>query len=706
MDSRSGSRKRPSRKVALRVAVGDGRKAKRMRESHDQRDWLCINTLRTLSIDMVEKASSGHPGLPLGAAPMAYVLWHRHLRFDPSAPGWPNRDRFVLSAGHGSALLYSLLHLAGYDLTMEDLGAFRQWASRTPGHPESGCAPGVEATTGPLGQGTANAVGMAVAERMLAHRFNRPGHTIVDHYTYALVSDGDLMEGISAEAGSLAGHWKLGKLIYLYDSNDVSLDGPTSMAFTEDVAKRYQAYRWQVLRVEEGNTDIGAVDAAIAEAKADGRRPSLVVVRTTLGYGSPNKQGKSIAHGSPLGAEEAALTKKALGWDPDRSFHVPDEAREHFQIALGRGKRAHADWQKRFEAYTETHPELAEEWGLAMAGGLPDRWDADLPTWAAGESLATRKASGAVLNAIAARVPWLAGGDADLSSSTNTAIKDAGSFDGPTGRGRNLHFGVREHAMGGIINGMAYHGGIRPYAATFFVFSDYMRPAVRLAALSRLPVVFVWTHDSIGVGEDGPTHQAVEQLASIRSIPGLFVFRPCDANETAEAWRFAMARTEGPTALVLARQGLPVLDRKRLAPASACARGGYVLSDPEGREPRAIVIASGSEVPVALGAQDLLAREGIPVRVVSMPSWEVFEAQEGSYRDSVLPRTLPARVSVEAGVSQGWWRWVGSEGAVVGVDRFGASAPGKTNMDEFGFTPERVAAEVKSILTGVSGESE
>ncbi|MCK4547304.1 MAG: transketolase [Candidatus Eisenbacteria sp.] len=670
----------------------------------EELDWLCINTLRTLSIDMVEQANSGHPGLPLGAAPMAFVLWHRHLKHDPKAPEWPDRDRFVLSPGHGSALLYTLLHLSGYDVTLDDLRSFRQWGSRTPGHPEFRCAPGVEATTGPLGQGAANAVGMAIAERALAARFNRPGHTLVDHYTYAMVSDGDLMEGISAEAASLAGHLQLGKLICLYDANDVSLEGPLSLAFTEDVAKRYEAHGWQVLRVEEGDKDLDAMDRAIAEAKSDSRRPSILLIKTTLGYGSPNKQGKSSAHGSPLGAEEVALTKQALGWDPDRVFHVPDEAVARFRSRGDESANAREDWERRLDGYAREHPQLAEEWRLAMAGRLPEGWAADLPRWKSGESVATRKASGSALNAIAANLPRVMGGDADLSSSTNTALKDAGDFHGLSGDGRNIHFGVREHAMGSIANGMAYHGGIRPYTATFFVFSDYMKPSVRLAAMSGLPVIFVWTHDSIAVGEDGPTHQPVEHLAALRIIPNLHVFRPGDANEAAEAWRYAILRVDGPTALVLGRQGLPVLDRERFGPSRGVLRGAYIMSDPEEGQPEAIIIATGSEVHVALAAQELLADEGVAARVVSMPSWEAFQAQDKAYRDSVLLPRVQARVAVEAGVRMGWERWVGDAGEILGIERFGASAPGETNMQEFGFTAEAVAEAVKISMAsnGVS----
>jgi transketolase len=662
-------------------------------------EQLCINTIRTLAIDAVQKANSGHPGLPLGAAPMAYVLWQHHLKHNPRDPQWPDRDRFVLSAGHGCMLLYCLLHLTGYDLTMDDLKAFRQWESRTPGHPEKLLTPGVEATTGPLGQGTANAVGMAIAERRLAHHFNRPGHTIVDHRTYAIVSDGDLMEGISSEAGSLAGHLKLGKLIYLYDCNHVSLDGPTSLAFsTENVGKRYEAYGWQVLHVADGDHDTEAIDKAIRAAEADTARPSLIVIETTIGFGSPHKQGTSEAHGSPLGVEEVALTKQALGWDPQKFFYVPDDARAHLATAVERGARVQAAWQERFDAYAKAHPDLAQEWRQAQRGELPKGWDADLPTWKAGESLATRVAGGKVMNAIAARVPWLFGGDADLSGSTMTAIKDGGSFDGQSGAGRNLHFGVREHTMGGIVNGMAYHGGLRPYAATFFCFSDYMRPSVRLAAVNELPVIFVWTHDSIGLGEDGPTHQPVEHLMALRAMPYLVVIRPGDATETAEAWRWTMTYRQGPVAFVLSRQKLAVLDRSHAVGTGGVERGAYVLAESEGGPPQAIIIATGSEVHVALGARQRLAQDGIRARVVSMPSWELFHAQSPEYRDSVLPKSVTARVSVEAGATFGWSRWIGERGRAIGLDRYGASAPGEINMEKFGFSPDNIARVVRELV--------
>lgn len=662
-------------------------------------EQLCINTIRTLAIDAVQQANSGHPGMPLGAAPMAYVLWQHHLRHNPRNPLWPDRDRFVLSAGHGSMLLYALLFLTGYDVTLEDIQSFRQWGSITPGHPEFRLTPGVEATTGPLGQGAANAVGMAIAERVLAHRFNRPGHTIVDHRTYALLSDGDMMEGVCAEAASLAGHLRLGKLIFLYDSNGVSLDGPTSLTFSrEDVAARFRAYGWRVFEVADGDHDTQAIDAALTEAESDTSSPALIIVHTTLGYGSPHKAGTHEAHGSPLGEEEVRLTKLALGWDPDKKFFVPEAAWNHFRKAVERGARAQQEWDERFTAYAHAYPELAEEWHRTLRGELPLGWDRDIPTFAPSESLATRVAGGKVLNAIARRVPFLLGGDGDLSVSTNTALKGEGSFDGQTGAGRNLHFGVREHAMGAIANGLCYHGGVRPYVSTFLVFSDYMRPPVRLAALSHLPVIYVWTHDSIAVGEDGPTHQPVEHLASLRAIPNMVVLRPCDANETAAAWRWVMEYREGPTALVLSRQKLPVLDRSQLAPASELARGAYVLSEPRDAKPVAVIIATGAEVHPALEAQRMLAARRIPVRVVSMPSWELFARQEADYREHVLPPQMTARVAVEAAVPFGWERWVGTRGRVIGINRFGTSAPGEVNLERFGFTPTHIARAVEEVL--------
>ncbi len=662
---------------------------------------LAVNTIRTLAIDAVQKANSGHPGLPMGAAPMAYVLWQRHLRHNPRNPHWAERDRFVLSAGHGSMLLYCLLHLTGYDLTLTDLQAFRQWESRTPGHPETLLTPGVEATTGPLGQGTANAVGMAMAERALAHRFNRPGHTIVDHRTYAIVSDGDLMEGISGEAASLAGHLKLGKLIYLYDCNHISLDGPTSLAFsTEDVGARYAAYGWQVLKVANGDTDLAAIDRAITEAESDTTRPSIIVVQTTIGFGSPKKQGTAEAHGSPLGAEEVAAAKRTLGFDPAQSFFIPPEAGTHLRSAVERGAAQESEWTARFTSYATAHRDLAAEWRRVQAAQLPAEWDKGLPVFGEKDAQATRQSSGKALNAIAARMPELLGGDADLSVSTSTALKDGGSFDGQTGAGRNIHYGVREHAMGAIANGMAYHGGVRTFVATFFCFSDYMRPAVRLAALNELPVVFVWTHDSIALGEDGPTHQPVEHLMSLRAMPGLAVMRPADPNETAEAWRFAIARKHGPVALVLSRQKLPVIDA---GVARGAARGAYVVADPPKDQPVAIVMGTGAEVHVALAAQRLLAGEGIPARVVSMPCWEAFAEQDAAYRASVLPPAVRVRVSVEAGVTLGWERWLGDGGKAVGLDRYGASAPGEVNLERLGFTAENVAQQVRSLLRNGPG---
>ena len=661
-------------------------------------DELCVNTIRTLAIDAVQKAESGHPGLPLGAAPMAYVLWQRYLKHNPRDPKWPDRDRFVLSAGHGCMLLYCLLYLTGYDLTMEDLKSFRQWGSRTPGHPETLLTPGVEATTGPLGQGTANAIGMAIAERALASAFNRPGHEIVNHRTFAIVSDGDLMEGISGEAASLAGHLGLSKLIYLYDSNLVSLDGPTSMTFTEDVGKRYAAYGWNVLRVEKGNTDLEEIDRAIVAAMAETRRPSLIIVRTTIGYGSPHKAGTSAAHGSPLGSEEVILTKKALGWEWKEPFTVPAEALTRFREAVEKGRRAQADWERRFAAYGKEHADLAAEWKRAWALELPEGWDADLPVFKAGDKEATRVAGGAALNAIAARVPYLLGGDADLSESTKTSLKNAGDFDAATGAGRNFHFGVREHAMAGIGNGMAYHGGVRPFVATFFCFSDYMSPSVRLSALNELPVVFVWTHDSIGMGEDGPTHQPVEHLMSLRAMPGFALIRPGDANEAVEAWRTVMRYREGPVGLVLSRQKLPILDRRKFASASGLAKGAYVLAEASSAPPKLILIATGSELGLAVESREKLEAEGIPTRVVSMPCWEFFDRQPKEYREAVLPSTIPARLAIEAGASLGWKRYVGDGGGSVSLDRYGASAPGEVVLKELGFSVENVVSRAKGLI--------
>ena len=661
-------------------------------------DRLCVNAIRALSIDQPQAANSGHPGLPLGAAPMAYVVWQRYLKHDPTDPEWPDRDRFVLSGGHGSALLYSLLNLTGYDLPMSELESFRQWGSKTPGHPESEITPGVEATTGPLGPGISNAVGMAIAERWLANRYNRPAGQVVDHWTYVIASDGDLMEGVAHESSAIAGFLRLGRLIVLYDSNRVTLDGPLEQSTREDTARRYEAYGWQVLDVEDGNTDLRGIDDAVAAARADIARPSLIIVNTTIGYGSPNKANTSQAHGSPLGEEEVVLTKRALGWPyENRTFYVPAEVREHMD-ATGRGRERHSKWREILEEWASEHPDLAEEWRLAWANELPPGWDAGLPTWKAGDKQATRSAAGAALRAIAKKVPWLIGGDADLSESTKNTI-DGGPFDGQTGAGRNFHYGVREHGMGAISNGMAYHGGVRPFCATFFVFSDYMRPAVRLSALAELPVVYQWTHDSIGLGEDGPTHQPVEHLASLRAMPNFTLFRPADAAEATEAWRFAMTNAHGPTAIVCSRQNLPVLDREILAGAEGTRRGAYVLADADGGEPDVILIATGSEVEKALEARDMLAEEGIEARVVSMPSWEAFGDQDASYRDAVLPPSVTARVSIEAAATLGWERWIGDRGIAIGVDRFGASAPGDALMRKYGITAE-AAAEAARRLVG------
>ncbi len=649
---------------------------------------LTINTIRTLSIDAIQKANSGHPGLPMGCAPMAYVLWQQHLQHDPKTPQWFDRDRFVLSAGHGSMLLYSLLHLTGYDLSLDEIKNFRQWESKTPGHPEWHWTPGVEATTGPLGQGAANAVGMAIAEKFLAKHFNRPHHTIIDHYTYALVSDGDVMEGVACEAASIAGHLGLNKLIYLYDANQITLDGPLSLSMSEDVGKRYEAYGWHVVHVRDGDTDIATIDAAIRAAKAERDKPTIIIVRTTIGYGSPKKAGTSSAHGSPLGDAEVAATKTALGWDPAAKFHIPAEVAAHTGEAVKRGAAVHAAWREKLAAYKAAFPELGAELDLAVRGDLPAGWDAELPSWKPGSAaIATRSASGKVMGALASKIPWLFGGDADLGGSTKTIVP-GGDFD-RTGAGRNLRFGVREHGMAAIGNGMLYHGGIRPHVATFFVFSDYMRPSVRLAALNKQPAIFVWTHDSVGLGEDGPTHQPVEHLMALRAMPNLSVFRPADANETAAAWRYAMARTDGPTGLVLSRQDLPVVSQPG---APGAEKGAYVLA--EGAD--VILIASGSEVSLALAARDELAKQNIAARVVSMPCWEAFAAQPAAYRTEVLPHGK--RVSIEAGITQGWREWIGDRGVAVGIDRYGASAPGEVLLEKLGISVTAVVDAAKRVI--------
>jgi transketolase len=659
-------------------------------------DELCINTIRTLTMDAVERAGSGHPGAPMGAAPMAYVLWTRFLRHNPRSPAWPDRDRFVLSAGHASMLLYALLHLTGYDLPLEELMRFRQLGSRTPGHPEHGLTRGVETTTGPLGQGFGNAVGMAVGERILAARFNRPALEIVDHRTYVICSDGDLMEGVASEAASLAGHLGLGKLICLYDDNDISIDGPTDLSFTEDVGRRFEAYRWHVQHVEDGN-DLEALEEAIASAREQSDRPSLIVVRTHLGFGAPTKQDTAAAHGAPLGPDEVRAWRERFGW-PDQEFFIPEQALRRFREAVDRGVELERRWRRLLEEWAQSAPELVPEWHRVMEGLLPPDWAKHLPDFQGEVKMSTRKASGKVLAALAPRLPELVGGSADLTESNNTALPNEEPFSAGS-PGRYVHFGVREHAMGALLNGMSLHGGLRPFGGTFLIFSDYMRPSMRLAALMEQPVVYVFTHDSIGLGEDGPTHEPVEHLASLRAMPGLVVIRPADAAETAEAWKVALHRREGPTALVLSRQDLPVLDRETLAPAHLLARGAYVLSDPGNRPPGLILIASGSEVHVALDAAGLLRSErDLSARVVSMPSWELFEQQDEAYRLSVLPPQIPVRLAVEAGSPFGWERWVRDGGGVVGVDRFGASAPGPVMMEHYGFTAKNVSARALELL--------
>ena len=661
-------------------------------------DELCVNTIRMLSADGVEKAKSGHPGMPMGAASMAHVLWTRFLRHHPQKPDWPNRDRFVLSAGHGSMLLYSLLHLTGYDLPLEEIKNFRQWGSKTPGHPEHGLTPGVETTTGPLGQGFANGIGMAIAESYLAARFNRPGHTIVDHYTYGIVSDGDLMEGVSHEAASLAGHLKLGKLIYLYDDNRISIEGSTDLAFSEDRMARFKAYGWHVQHVEDGN-DLAAIEKAITAAQAENRSPSIISVRTHIGYGSPNKQDTAGVHGEPLGAEEIILSKQNLKWPVDPPFLIPEEGLNYFRQALEKGRVLESEWQALMQSYTEAHPEIAAEWRRWINGELPDEWDKDIELFPVdAKGVATRVASGTVLNAIAANVANLMGGSADLAPSTKTIINGESDFQAAQYDGRNMRFGVREHAMGSILNGMSLHGGLMPYGATFLVFSDYMRPAIRLAALTGLNIIYVFTHDSIGLGEDGPTHQPIEHLAALRAIPNLTVIRPCDANETAEAWRFAIQNKKGPVALVLTRQNTPTLDREIFAAADGLQRGAYTLSDAKDGKPDVILLASGSEVHIALQAANTLTQKDISVRVVSMPSWELFDRQPEAYRQKVLPPQTSIRIAIEAGITQGWHRYVGSNGAVVGLDHFGASAPYQILYDKFGITAGALVEKATALL--------
>jgi len=656
-----------------------------------------INTIRFLSADAVQQANSGHPGLPMGAAAMAYTLWTRHLRHSPHNPHWPDRDRFILSGGHGSALLYSLLHLSGYDLSLNEIKNFRQWGSLTPGHPEFGLTPGVETTTGPLGQGFANGVGMAIAEAHLAAEFNTPDLSLVDHYTYAIVTDGDLMEGVASEAASLAGHLHLGKLIYLYDDNHISIDGSTDLAFTENRIARFTAYGWHTQVVKDGN-DVDAIDGAIKAAKMDAR-PSIIAVRTIIGFGLPTRAGTQKAHGEAPGDEELAGAKQALGWPVEPRFLIPGDVLEFFRQALTYGDELELDWKSRFQGYKKERPEKAAEFDRRMRGELPDGWETSLPTFPADpKGIASRAAFGKSLNATVAVIPELLGGSADLAPSNNTALQGIADFQKDSPAGRNFHFGVREHAMGSIVNGMAYHGGLRPYGATFLIFSDYMRPPIRLSALSHLPSIWVFTHDSIGVGEDGPTHEPVEQLASLRAIPNLVVIRPGDANETAYAWRMAIARAKGPTLLALTRQNLPTLDRSVYADAANLEKGAYVLADLGPVAPQLILMASGSEVGLIVKAGEKLAEDGVGVRLVSVPSWELFNAQDAAYRESVLPPSLKARLAVEAGVRQGWERFVGERGGIVSIDHYGASAPGAVLFEKFGFTVENVLAKARELL--------
>jgi len=657
---------------------------------------LCINTIRFLAVDAVQKANSGHPGAPMGAAPMAYVLWDRFLKHNPNDPKWPDRDRFILSAGHASAMLYALLHLTGYDLSLDEIKQFRQWGSKTPGHPEYELAPGVEVTTGPLGQGFANGVGMAIAERWLAQHYNRPGYEIINHYTYAIVSDGDLMEGVSSEAASLAGTLCLGKLIYLYDDNDISIEGNTDITFTENVARRFQAYGWHVIGPIDG-MDIASVDSAIRMAQQESSRPSLIICKTIIGYGSPNKAGTGSAHGEPLGEEEVQLAKENLGWLYEKPFTIPPEVLAHLRQAQERGRRQQQEWEAKMKAYRQTYPHEARQ----LEEDLPEGWDDGLADLFKAEDkpIATRVASGRVMNAIAPKVHSLMGGAGDLAPSTKTILKDKGDYGADDYGGHNMHFGVREHAMGAIASGMALHGGIIPYTATFLIFYDYMRPPVRLAALMGLRVIYIFTHDSIGLGEDGPTHQPIEQLAGLRAVPNLVTIRPADATETVEAWKIALERRHGPTALILTRQNLPVLNRTTLAPASGVRHGGYILWE-AATPPAVILIGTGSEVHIALDAGKLLQDKGVAARVVSLPSWELFDAQPAEYRNMVLPPNIRARISIEAAMPLGWERYVGLDGIAIGLSRFGVSAPGKVIYDKLGLTAQRVVDEALKLLQG------
>jgi transketolase len=660
-------------------------------------DQLCINTIRTLSMDAVQKAKSGHPGLPMGAASMAYVLWTKHLKHNPSNPQWLNRDRFILSPGHGCMLLYSLLHLTGYDLTLDDIKSFRQWESKTPGHPESYLTPGVETTTGPLGQGFANGVGMAIGKKFLASRFNRPGGEIIDYRIYAIVSDGDLMEGVTSEAASLAGHLKLGNIIYLYDDNHISIDGSTELAFTEDIAKRFEAYHWHVQTVADGN-DLVAVDHAIKAAQEETGRPSLIKVRTHIGFGSPNKQDTAEAHGSPLGEEEIKLTKQKLGWDPEKKFYIPDEVLKHFRKAVDIGKKREQLWQMLCEHHKKENPELAAEWEKISQNDFGDAWKKAIPRFGADAgAMATREASGKVLAAITPHLPTMIGGSADLTPSNNTFVKGMENFQGANFGGHYIRYGIREHTMGSILNGLALTRGIIPYSGTFLVFSDYMRPPIRLAAIMGVRPIYVFTHDSIGLGEDGPTHQPVEHFAALRAIHNVTLMRPADANETSVAWSVAIEHKTGPVALALTRQKIPLIDRSIYASAENLAKGAYTLAE-NSKNPKIILIGTGSEVQYVIGAYEQLVKENVPARVVSMPSWELFEQQPKEYRDSVLTPSIKKRLAVEAGSPMGWSKYVGDGGDVIGISRFGASAPWEIIYKEFGFTVENVVARAKALI--------
>ncbi|MCX8036804.1 MAG: transketolase [Candidatus Sumerlaeia bacterium] len=670
-----------------------------MSTSQEQLDLLCINTIRTLSMDMVQQAKSGHPGTAMALAPLAYVLWNRFMKYNPRNPHWPDRDRFVLSAGHASVLQYAVLFLTGYDLTLDDLKKFRQWGSKTPGHPEYEVVPGVETTTGPLGQGCMNAVGMAMAEAHLAAVYNRPGFEIVNHHTYVICGDGDLMEGASHEAASLAGHLGLGKLIFIYDDNHISIEGSTDLTYSDDVAKRFESYHWHVQNIGDNANDLGRLSAALDAARRETERPSLIIVRSHIAYGSPNRQDTKEAHGEPLGEEECRLTKRAYGWPEDAKFLVPDDVLAYMREAVGRGRKLEEEWNEKFAAYRKAFPELAAQFEAAIKGELPADWDAKIPRFEGAEKpAATRATGGKVLNAIAEKVPFLAGGSADLAPSTRTLITSCGYFAKGQYANRNFAFGVREHVMCGACNGMALHGGIRPYAATFFVFTDYARPSMRLSALMNLPVIYYMTHDSIGLGEDGPTHQPVEHLAALRAMPNMCVIRPADANETAYAWRAAMLRKTGPTVLVLTRQNVPVLDPAKYASAEGVLKGAYILSKEKAAKPDLILIASGSEVHLALEAQAKLEAEGVAVRVVSLPSWELFRAQPQGYRDEVLPPAVRARLAIEAASPMGWHEWVGDGGDVIGIEKFGASAPYQELFKQYGLTVENVIARAKKLL--------